>query len=307
MIRRAGVLAALIVTGLVLTAPVTQAVFTATRTSTATLGTGTIAPPTALSATGGSLATLHWTASTTSAATGYRVFRTATSGSGYGQVGTVTPVSATGTTDGPAAGTWYYVLQTYLGTWTSVSSNEASVLIGSTSTGWTDCTSNAPETSGAGDNNGYELNPGNACALDGAVATDASPGRNSSMNCGNPGQDRHRFWGYAFGLPGTVSSVGGISVQLVAGLGAFTGNNVICVQLSWNGGTTWTSAKQLTLTSAALTSYTLGSASDTWGHTGWTSAQLGSSMFRVRLTDTSSVGSQTFYLDDVGAAVQYTP
>jgi hypothetical protein len=281
--------------------------FTASRTSTATLGTATIAPPTALSATGGSLATLRWTASTTTAASGYRVFRTATSGSGYGQVGTVTPVSVATATDSPAAGTWYYVLQTYLGAWTSASSNEASALVGPTSTGPKGCTQNAPETSGSGDNNGYELNPGTACALDGVYATDASSGRNSNMSCTNAGQDRHRFWGYTFGLPGTASAVNGISLQLVAGLNAFTGTNVLCAQLSWDGGTTWTAAKQVTLTGAALASYTFGSGSDTWGHAGWTAAQLGTSTFRVRVTDVSSVNSRAFYLDYVGATVQYTP
>jgi hypothetical protein len=308
MSRRLAIVAALaLVVGATAATPTSLAVFTSSRASTATFGTATIAPPTALSGTGGATATLHWTASTTGAATGYKVYRTATSGSGYAQVGTVTPVSAVTTTDGPANGTWYYVLQTYLGTWASVSSNEASVLVGPAWTGWKGCTANAPETTGSGDNNGYETNPGNACALDGLVATDASSGRTANLACANTGQDRHKFWGYAFGLPGSVTAVNGITLDLVAGLNAFTGTNIICAQVSWDGGTTWSAYEQVSLVSATLTTYSLGGAADTWGHAGWTPGQLGTSTFRVRITDVSSVGSRAFNLDDVGASVTYTP
>ena len=141
-------------------APVTLARFTASISRGASFGTATLAPPTSLAGSGGTTASLTWTASTSAGASGYRVLRSATSGSGYGQVSSVTPVSATGTSDNPAAGTWYYVLRTYFASWTSANSNEASVVVatGPTSTGPTQCTgaSNAPETVNAGDNNGYE-------------------------------------------------------------------------------------------------------------------------------------------------------
>jgi len=309
MIRRAMVLGVVaIVTSIVVSAPVTLATFTASKTSTAALTTGSLQPPTAVAGSGGAtVATLTWTASTSGAATGYQLLRSATSGSGYTQVKSVTPVSATTTTDTPGSGTWFYVLQTYLSSWTSGNSNEASVVVGATSTGLKDCTQNAPETTGSGDNNGYETNPAFACGKDGQYATDASSGSTGNMSCSSTGQDRHKFWGYSLGLPGTVTSINGISVQLVAGLNAFTGTNNICVQVSWDSGTTWSAYEQVTLTSAALTTYQLGGPADTWGNAGWTLAQLGASTLRVRITDVSSVGSRAFHLDQVAVAVNYTP
>jgi hypothetical protein len=84
------------------------------------------------------------------------------------------------------------------------------------------------------------------------------------------------------------------------------GTSVVCVELSWDGGTTWTSPKSFTLTGTATTTYTLGSTSDTWGHT-WTAAQLATSTFRVRLTDATSQANKTYRLDYLAVTVQYTP
>jgi hypothetical protein len=303
MPRLAAIVAALVLVGAIGAAPVTLARFTATRTANASFTVTTLQPPTSLVGTNGTTAGLAWTASTSAAATGYQVLRSATSGSGYTQVKTVTPVSATSTTDNPANGTWYYVLRTYAGTWTSGNSNEAPVIVGSsTNTGFKGCTSNGADT--GGDNNGYESSPGNACTADAAVATDANSGTNGTLSCIDAGKDRHRFWGYAFGLPGTVTVVNGISLQLIAS--ASNGGTVrACAQLSWDGGTTWTATQQVGLTST-LTTYTLGSASDTWGHT-WTAAQLGTSLFRVRVIDVSSNNNRDFRLDYIGAGVTYMP
>ena len=126
------------------------------------------------------------------------------------------------TTDNPSAGTWYYVLRTYFASWTSANSNQVSVVVtaGSTSTGAIQCTgaSNAAETTNAGDNNGYESLPGNACAVDGAVATDASTGTGSVNSCTANTVDKHRFWGYSFGLPATAHNAFLVQVsQSVAG------------------------------------------------------------------------------------------
>ena len=309
MIRRLAVLAAVtIVAALAVSVPITLARFAASRPSTATFGTGSLRPPTSVTGTGGSSASLAWTASTSTSATGYNLLRSATSGSGYAQVGTVTPVSATSATDGPGAGTWYYVLTTYLGNWASAASNEASVTVGpATTTPLVGCTTQAAETVNAGDNNGYEGDPTLGCVKDSKPAVDASSGTNTNLACADPGKDRERFWGYTFGLPGTVSSISGVTVSLVEGLNNNSGTSQVCAQLSWDGGTSWTTPKIANIANVPFQTYTLGSSTDTWGHAGWTSTQLNTSNFRVRLTDMSNVATKDFQLDFLGVSVSYTP
>jgi hypothetical protein len=289
-------------------APVTLARLTANPTGTAAFGTAQLAAPTSLVGTGGATATLTWVPSSSSGATGYNVLRSMTSGSGYSPVKTVTPVAAATTTDSPANGTWYYVLQTYFQGWTSGSSNEASVLVGSsTPTGYKGCTSNAAETTGSGDNNGYETNPGNACAPDGAIATDTNSGTGTGTSCTATGKDRHRFWGYAFDLPASPRSIDGITVRLDANVDSTSGAPMLCVQLSGDSGTTWSAAQTVNLTATGITTYSLGGATNLWGRTSWTTGQLGASTFRVRITDVSSNTSRDFGLDYVGVQVNYTP
>ncbi len=287
-------------------APVTLARLTATATASASFGTGSLAAPTALAGTGGGTVHLGWTPSVSSTASGYAVMRSAVSGSGYTQVATVTPVSATAATDVPGAGTWFYVLQTYLGGWTSANSVQTSATVVPISSGVANCTSQTAETTGSGDNNGYQTSPGNACATDGLVASDPSSGTNTTNSCTNTGKDRHRFWGYAFGLPATVHAVNGITLTAVVGMNNNSGTTVLCAQLSGDAGLTWTAAKSVTLSGTALATYTMGTTTDTWGQA-WTPAQLGTSLFRVRLTDVATVTNKTFQLDSVAVAVQYTP
>jgi hypothetical protein len=308
--RRAGlVAAAVIVAGMVGATPVTLARFTALKTSTASFRTATLQPPTALAGTGGTSVSLSWTASTSAGATGYRVLSSTTSGSGYAQVGSVTPVSATSTTDNPAAGTWYYVLRTYYAGWTSANSNEASVVVtsGAVSTGAKPCagTSNAPETTNAGDNNGYESQPANACAVDGNVATDANTGTANVTTCTANTADKHRWWGYSFGLPATVSSIAGITVTPSVGMNNAGGTTWVCLQLSSDGGTTWTGARTAVVVNPAITAIPVGGTTDTWGRS-WTAADFGAS-FRVRVIDSSTQPNKDLLLDGLTVAVSYTP
>ena len=114
------------------------------------------------------------------------------------------------------------------------------------------------------------------------------------------------MWGYAFGLPGTVSSIDGITVRADAGLNNNGGTSILCAELSWDGGSTWTAPKQVTMSGAAVTAYTFGSATDTWGRT-WSAAQLGGSSFRVRVIDVTSQPNKDFRLDVIQVAVSYTP
>jgi hypothetical protein len=292
--------------GLVGMVPASLARFTDTDSATATFSTAQLQPPTGLAVAGGPTVTLTWTPSTSGWATGYEVFRSATSGSGYASIGTVTPATAMSTTDSPGAGTWYYVLRSRYHDWSSVRSNEATVVVGGvpTNTGLKGCANNQADT--GGDNNGYQTNPGNACAQDGVFASDGNSGTTTSTLCSNTGKDRHRFWGYALGMPASVASVNGITVQARAGTSSATGTYGICIELSWDGGSTWTAARRVLFSTSAQTNYTFGGAADTWGRS-WTAANLGTGSFRVRITDVSSNTSRRFDLDYLGVSVNYTP
>ncbi len=128
-------------------------------------------------------------------------------------------------------------------------------------------TTNAAETASAGDNNGYQTNPGNANSLDGLFAVDTDSGTTTSTSCTDNGKDKHRFYNYNFSIP-AGSTVKGITVRLDARVDSTSGTPRICVQLSWNGGTTWTTAKQTPTLGTSVQAFTLGGAADTWGEPG---------------------------------------
>ncbi len=220
--RRAAILVAVVLAAsLSSPAPRTLAFFTSAGSVSGSLSSLAVASPTNLAAAGGATATLTWTPTVTSRASGYYLFRSSTSGSGYTQVGSVAPASVAATTDAPASGTWYYVLQAYAGAWTSGYSNQASVSVVrqpvTTPVVGCDPTMQAALPTGSGD--GYEITPGNACAADGAVAKDLDSPATPGGQCASSSGDRHRFWGYVFGLPASVTSINGITVNTIVGDG----------------------------------------------------------------------------------------
>ena len=85
------------------------------------------------------------------------------------------------------------------------------------------------------------------------------------------------------------------------------GTSNLCVELSWDGGGSWTAAKSLTMTSSGTTTYEFGGTADKWGHTPWTLAQLGTSTFRVRITDATDQNNKDYTLDWLRVSVAYTP
>ncbi len=172
-------------------------------------------------------------------------------------------------------------------------------------TGWRNCGANTAVTSGSGDNNGFEVNAGNACINDSLFARDDNSSTNTNTSCTNTGKDRHVYSTY--GMPiGSTATVQGIEIRLDAWVDAASSTRFMCVQLSWDGGTNWTTAKTTASLTASQLTYTLGSATDTWGRT-WTGGQLSNGNFRVRVTNVSSSTSRDFRLDYVGARVTFTP
>jgi hypothetical protein len=287
----------------------TLAYLTDTDSSSLSVGTDTLDPPTSLtSSAGNSAAGLTWVATVDAYASGYEIWRSTVSGSGYALVGSATPRSATSASDSPgAAGTYYYVLRSYFQNWRSVDSNQASATLAyaSVDTGQKPCVTTAADSGGDGD--GYEASPANLCVNDSTFATDTNSGSaGHSTACANAANDRHRFQGFAFGQPAAVYSVSGIEIRIDEALNNGSGTSNLCVELSWDGGTNWTAAKSVTLPGTAETSYFFGGIADTWGHS-WTASQLSTANFRVRVTDATSQNNKDYRMDYLAARVVYIP
>ncbi|MFN0087033.1 MAG: M14 family metallopeptidase [Blastocatellia bacterium] len=170
-------------------------------------------------------------------------------------------------------------------------------------TGWYSPAANAAVTSGAGDNNGFEVGAANAGANDNLYAVDNNSGTNTSTSCTAATKDSHRFSGYGISIPSSAT-IQGIELRLNSKVDSTSGAPRFCVQLSWDGGVTWTTTKSSATLSTAETTYILGGVIDTWGRT-WSSGDFNDANFRVRLTSVASNTSRDFSLDWVAIRVRY--
>ena len=159
-------------------------------------------------------------------------------------------------------------------------------------TGFTDPTATATDTGGDGD--GFELNPTNAFADEGGYAS----------NIDGAG-DRQRYYNYGFSISSDCA-IEGIEVRLDWWLDDTIGTNSMDVELSWDGGTSWTAAKTDTQETTSEHSVVLGGPADTWGRS-WSVAELSDVNFRLRATSNSTSDFRDFYLDWVSVRVYYAP
>jgi len=103
--------------------------------------------------------------------------------------------------------------------------------------------------------------------------------------------------------------IDGLEVRLDWYLDSTANTNSMSVELSWNGGTTWTTAQTDTVESTVEHTTTLGGPADNWGHT-WdvTAGELSATNFMVRITSNSNNFGRDFYLDWVPVRVySHTP
>jgi hypothetical protein len=159
-------------------------------------------------------------------------------------------------------------------------------------TGLLNPSAQAADTGGNGD--GFEVNPTYAFADDSLYA----------LNVDGPG-DRHRYYDYSISIP-SGCSIKGVEVRLDWWLDSIEGSSSMSVELSWDGGTSWTAPKTDSTETTSEHTATLGDSTDTWGHA-WTVAELSDANFRVRLTSNSDQSSTDFYLDWVPVRVYYGP
>jgi hypothetical protein len=108
----------------------------------------------------------------------------------------------------------------------------------------------------------------------------------------------HRYWGYTISIPAGREIVG-IEVLLDARRHG-TVNSRLFVELSWNGGTTWTATgRSAGPFDGTWRQLIVGSSTDTWGRT-WTVGELTTTSFRVRL-----IADQATRLDWVAVRVHH--
>ena len=134
--------------------------------------------------------------------------------------------------------------------------------------------------------------PANAYVLDGLFAVDANSGTTTSTLYTDTGKDKHEFFTYNVTLP-TGATIRGIEVQLNAKADSALNAPKIYVQLSWNGGTTWTTALGTATLTTTNAPYTLGGPATNWGRT-WGTADVSNTNFRVRVINVASSTAQTF-------------
>ena len=175
----------------------------------------------------------------------------------------------------------------------------------SMSTGFIAPSANSAQTISAGDNNGYQTSPTNAYSDDLLVAADINSGTNTNASCTNNGKDKHHFYNFNFNIPATAT-VQGVQVRLDASADATIGAPNICVEISWDGGATWTLAKSTTTLSTTEATYLLGNVSDTWGRV-WNSSDFSNTNFRIRVTNVASNTRRDFFLDYLAVNVTYQP
>ncbi len=170
-------------------------------------------------------------------------------------------------------------------------------------TGYRSPTAQAPGP--GGDGNGFEVNPSNAFADDSVFAADMLSGTSGSVDCASTVRDRQDYYNYGVSIP-SGSTITGVEVRLDAKVDS-VGNEApgLCVQLSSDGGVTWTAAKKTATLSTSEATYLLGGATDTWGRA-WASTDFADTNFRVRLTTIAYSNQRSFSLDWAAVKVSYT-
>jgi len=170
---------------------------------------------------------------------------------------------------------------------------------------------NAAKASSAGDNNGFETTPGNADGTDNnAYAVSSNTGTGSATDvCSTFNQsedDAHDFFNFGIAPP-AGSTINGIQVNTIAKWSTNTDTNQLCIELSWNGGTSWTSTANTTGDIQTTESAdALGGSANTWGRT-WTVSELNNTNFRVRvMIDPGNAITTAASLELLTVTVTYT-
>ena len=169
-------------------------------------------------------------------------------------------------------------------------------------TGWLSPSANMAETTGDGD--GFEQDAVHAHADDDQFATDTNSGNHKKVGCDSPKKDGHRFFNFGVELPVDVN-IQGIEIRVDAMADDTAGSPYMCVQLSGDGGSSWTPAQTTPILTTAESTFLLGGPDDNWGQA-WSLNQLSDANLRLRLVNVASDISRDFSLDWVAVKVHYS-
>jgi hypothetical protein len=131
--------------------------------------------------------------------------------------------------------------------------------------------------------------------LSGALAYDGVDGTYATTGSAT----NHSYTNYGFVIPG-ANTISGIEVKLE--LSGSTAAGTVDVQLSWDGGTSWTSSKSTPTLTTSDVVRTLGSPSDVWGRT-WAPGEFSNANFAVRIAGNPS--SNTIRLDAIQVRIYH--
>ena len=107
---------------------------------------------------------------------------------------------------------------------------------------------------------------------------------------------------FGFSIP-SGATVLGIQVVMTAKIAASTCQ--LSAALSWNNGTSYTTAETTTNLTTTATSYGLGGASDTWGHTWSPPTDLNNGKFIIQLTNPTACGTNMVSVRQLQISVTY--
>lgn len=114
------------------------------------------------------------------------------------------------------------------------------------------------------------------------------------------------WYNFAFGIPGGAT-IDGIEVQCEAQSGNVITTAVVGIELSWDGGTNYTTdGKQQTWVGTSDSDYNSGGAADDWGKADWSDTHFSDANFRIRLTLDSHGAFADANLDHLEVKVYYT-
>jgi glucose/arabinose dehydrogenase len=108
------------------------------------------------------------------------------------------------------------------------------------------------------------------------------------------------FQNFNLALPLSTTNVAGLEVLLNLKVMSLASAPQISVELSWDGGISWTPAKSPPAPTTTEQMFIVGSATDLWGRAGWTTSELTNTNFRVRVTTVSTSPTRDFLLDVAG-------
>lgn len=154
-----------------------------------------------------------------------------------------------------------------------------------------------------------ERDPSSNTAGGGGGFTNASNAYTSNNSYatwnGNDAAYSHVYGDFGITGPSGSDTIDEIVVKLEGASGGENDDYKLTVELSWDGGTSWSTAKKTPQYVSSDGTYRIGGDPDGWGHT-FTPSELSNANFKVRVSSPDDSDNDTWSLDHVAVQVFYT-